>query len=72
MSKPDWKDAPEGFEFLAQDGDGEWFWWIEKPYPDYKCGYWMSDFKTNDCRQASPDCLNLNIEGWHETLEHRP
>lgn len=26
MNKPDWKDAPEWANWLAQDGEGQWIW----------------------------------------------
>jgi hypothetical protein len=29
--KPDWKDAPEWAMWLAQDEDGDWFWYENKP-----------------------------------------
>lgn len=31
MSKPDWKDAPEWAQWLAQNGDGEWYWHERQP-----------------------------------------
>ncbi|AFV50671.1 hypothetical protein G169_gp58 [Pseudomonas phage AF] len=71
MSKPDWKDAPEGFEYLAQDKDGEWYWWISEPFADTNLGYWMSDFKNNDCRDAGLVEPEPNPD-WQETLERRP
>lgn len=30
--KPDWKDAPEWAQWLAQDPCGDWFWYENKPY----------------------------------------
>lgn len=71
MSKPDWKDAPDGFEYLAQDGDGEWFWWIAEPYVDANLGYWMADFKSNDCLDARTLNPKPNSD-WQQTLERRP
>jgi hypothetical protein len=36
--KPDWKDAPKEANYLAQDSDGQWFWYDEKP--EYYYGAW--------------------------------
>lgn len=30
--KPDWKDAPEWAMWLAQDCNGDWYWFEEKPH----------------------------------------
>lgn len=30
--KPDWSDAPIFYNFLAQDYDGTWWWYAEKPH----------------------------------------
>ena len=32
--KPDWKDAPEWANYLAQDKNGEWTWFSHKPKPE--------------------------------------
>ena len=29
--KPDWNEAPDWAEFLAQDNDGSWYWFEEQP-----------------------------------------
>jgi hypothetical protein len=31
MSKPDWKDAPKWANWLAMDGDGQWWWYEDEP-----------------------------------------
>lgn len=31
--KPDWKDAPDWAEYLAQHPSGLWFWADRKPFP---------------------------------------
>jgi hypothetical protein len=38
VSKPDWKDAPEWAQHLAQDANGKWFWFECLPK-------WEDDFK---------------------------
>jgi hypothetical protein len=39
--KPDWKDAPDWANYLAQDFDGEWHWFEERPYYDYSGDFWV-------------------------------
>lgn len=40
MSKPDWKDAPEWANWLAQDADGEWNWFQFEPVRAFN--HWQS------------------------------
>lgn len=75
MNKPDWKDAPEWAQWLAQDSDGEWYWFEVKPVltesnDDSGEGVFMyplSEYK-NDLLSglAGKDCYNPN---WRDTLE---
>lgn len=40
MNKPNWCDAPDWANWLAQDGDGEWWWHECKPiYNDHQKEY---------------------------------
>jgi len=58
--KPDWKDAPEWAQWLAQDPDGDWYWYSQKP----GCG---------DCFYALGGQDELAATGdWRESLEPRP
>jgi len=42
MNKPDWDDAPEWANYVAQDHDNTW-WWYEKE-PEYDGhGAWNMD-----------------------------
>lgn len=67
INKPSWDDAPERAEWLAQDGDGEWFWYLSKP-------------ESNNALWQGPAILGLPpIQGalpaghdWRATLEKRP
>lgn len=61
--KPDWKEAPEWANWLAQDSDGKW--WHEYE-PDYNrsTGYWVSEGQMDN---AFPIYLVAR-----ETLEKRP
>ena len=63
MSKPDWKDAPEWANHLAQDGSGAWYWFENEP--NLGSGeYWWCNM--GDCEEAK-----IN-DKWRETLERRP
>lgn len=65
MSKPDWKDAPEWAQFLAQDKDGDWFWYDQEPY--LRSGYSWSWPSVGRVERA-----NIISHDWQETLERRP
>lgn len=71
MSKPEWKDAPEEAKFLAQDSDGDWYWWTGKPEAIQELGYWMP----GEHGGAIPAVILPEMEvhdGWKETMESRP
>lgn len=61
--KPNWKDAPEWAQYLAQDSDGSWYWYEQKPEHDFT--WWkpvnVSKFQT---AEISSD--------WQDSLEKRP
>lgn len=67
MVKPNWKFAPESARWLAQDKDGQWYWYSAKPFvlidywgwPD-GCMFYAGAYDDRD----NPD--------WKETLEERP
>ena len=62
--KPEWKDAPEWAQWLAQDESGVWYWYEMKP--DIFDDFW--DNRTGLYLLATP-----SSEGrWQETLEQRP
>lgn len=66
--KPDWKDAPEWAEWLAQDYDGVWWWYAEKPVQD-KVQWILTNWQklpiwANTDARTNPE--------WKETLEKRP
>lgn len=63
MSKPDWKDAPEWAQYLAQDGHGAWYWYRDLPKPPGDKGVcWFCE---------SGDFLAAHITGWRESLDSR-
>jgi hypothetical protein len=63
MDKPEWSQAPEWARYLAQDKDGEWYWFEYEPEP--KAGYWNLDRCVGQSEKA-------NKEEWTLTLEQRP
>ena len=69
MSKPDWKDAPEWAEWLAQDSSiagASWTWFALEPF--MQGDYWMQP-DGSTCLYASQVEDNAN---WKQSLERRP
>jgi hypothetical protein len=67
QNKPSWNEAPEWAEWLAQDSDGEWFWFIDRPVI----------YKFTFQPVKSPQGIQLASKGevlgdWRDTLESRP
>jgi hypothetical protein len=68
QNKPDWKDAPDWAQWLAQDGGGRWYWYDGKPkaigeefgMPE-SGGKALYQFKYGEV-----------IGDWRDTLEQRP
>lgn len=65
MTKPNWNDAPEWAQWLAQDFNGDWCWYEEMPMSDDKIEKWLSLGKTWQKLYS----YNSN---WKQTLEKRP
>lgn len=65
MSKPDWKDAPEWAQYLAQDYDGAWWWYEREPAVSYTMGYFFAE-NGGEWEEAS------YASDWDSTLEQRP
>jgi len=61
--KPDWKDAPVQANFIAQDGDGSWWWFADKPIWDEECQRWDTEGEIWEA---------LDLVPAEETLEPRP
>ena len=63
----DWSDAPPGWNWLAQDEDGRWFWYQVKPVPGIGGGVWRSNSRTQRFAfQGAPNPL------WLDSLQERP
>lgn len=65
MTKPDWKDAPEWAQWLAQDGNGDWYWYESAPF--VISNSWMPQRDGN--LQRAEDLIE---DDWRESLEQRP
>ncbi len=65
--KPDWKDAPEWAKWLAQDGDGAWVWFQNKPHMRGGCNFWLEGARPGFWKYAS-----VVNEDFKAALERRP
>lgn len=63
MDKPDWSEAPEWAKYLAQDKDGEWYWFECQPSMESECWYLASCVGQSQSAHQDP---------WTKTLEERP
>lgn len=64
---PSWSDAPEGWNWLAQDADGCWYWYAVEPQLGLPGGVWRSPRRAQQlASQGSPNPL------WYESLLQRP
>jgi len=63
-NKPEWKDAPKWANYLAMDGDGQWFWYEKQPTWDNSRKEWW----------GGDDCMVSDVEGAKASgsLEERP
>ena len=70
QNKPSWDDAPEWGEWLAQDGDGEWFWYVSKPFVDEENDNAVWELGDSFDHEL---CQSGEVLGdWRDTLEKRP
>ncbi|MCZ2104998.1 MAG: hypothetical protein OZ923_07130 [Comamonadaceae bacterium] len=66
---PDWADAPAGtgWNWLAQDADGRWFWYRTEPQLNWSGGVWRSNSRNQQfAADGAPD------PNWDATLRVRP
>jgi hypothetical protein len=63
----DWSLAPEGFNWVAQDADGKWFWYCNPPLCGMDGGVWRSNSRHQ--RYAG---TGLSAPNWWQTLASRP
>lgn len=69
QNKPDWKDAPDWAQYLAQNNIGAW-WWYPQHQNRPKEGVGCFQNKAKDCCEKAG---NGEVVGcWQDTLEQRP
>ena len=63
---PDWSRAPEGWDWLAQDEDGRWFWYRNELTPGFGGGVWRANSRNQQyAGQGQPNAL------WMDSLRRR-
>ena len=72
MSKPDWSKAPSWSKYLAQDKDGQWFWWENEPTTRPSIDFWMPGYDVRGAVGRASSMTDEQYENWKETLEQRP
>lgn len=66
-SPPSWSDAPPGWNWLAQDADGRWFWYAVEPQLGLAGGVWRSPRRAQQfAGQGKPSAI------WYESCSQRP
>ncbi|HUH41117.1 MAG TPA: hypothetical protein VL024_09635 [Castellaniella sp.] len=65
--EPDWSDAPEGWDWAAQDADGRWFWYRVQPVPGIGGGVW----RAHSTAQVFA-CDGSPNPDWFDSLRQRP
>ncbi|WP_313076890.1 hypothetical protein [Melaminivora sp.] len=64
---PDWSAAPEGWNWLAQDADGRWFWYRTQPQLGWAGGVWRSNSRNQQLAgEGAPSA------DWADSLQTRP
>ena len=43
MEKPSWSEAPKWAMYLAQNDDGQWWWYEKKPSVSRSMGYYFAE-----------------------------
>ena len=66
-SPPPWSEAPPGWDWLAQDADGRWYWYAVEPQLGFAGGVWRSPRRAQQF--AAQGACNPR---WHESCRKRP
>lgn len=62
----DWTQAPAGWNWAAQDGDGCWYFYRTRPQPGFAGRVWRANSRSQQrAGQGEPN------EDWHLTLCER-
>lgn len=69
--KPPWKDAPEWAQWLAQNADGDWYWYADKPRIFVTTSRWASSRRW---KHGWSDIAGIGKPdpNWRATIEQRP
>ena len=67
INRPSWEGAPEWAQWLAQDEDGEWYWFEQKPTKGDSC--WA---KPDAMLALAESGIRPSGHDWRDTLEPRP
>ncbi|HUH87373.1 MAG TPA: hypothetical protein VL003_04895 [Pusillimonas sp.] len=63
---PDWADAPDEWNWLAQDEDGKWYWYAVSPQLGVAGGVWRSPRRAQKfAGQGEPNAK------WYESCRQR-
>lgn len=68
VAKPSWDDAPEWAQWLAQDANGQWYWYENCPYTSNEMGKFLEPSYGGRIARAK----TAPITDWQSTLEQRP
>lgn len=70
---PSWDDAPDGFEWLAQDAGGKWYWYTKKPViEESKSEWWHQHHGDSFQHQLAGSGKYQENPEWKNTLQSRP
>ncbi|WP_394064674.1 hypothetical protein [Alcaligenes sp. WGS1538] len=64
---PCWDQAPAGWDWLAQDEDGQWYWYGVTPSPGIGGGVWRAP-----SRLQKPAGQGRPNPAWAQALYQRP
>ena len=67
QNKPSWDDAPDWANWIAQDCDGEWSFFYDKPFVKFDVA-----FTNSVCSRSKLASKGEVIGRWQDTLEARP
>ena len=70
---PSWDDAPEGFDWLAQDESGKWHWYTKEPVDiDQNNEWWHADHGNSYKHRLADELERPTNPDWRNTLIRRP
>ena len=70
-SHPRWKDAPDWANYLAQDGDGSWYWYEQPIYAHEDNDVWYEQRGFSGRIDDAGVAAERNPE-WRSTIQARP